>query len=285
MGSWGTGIKQSDAFADAYYEFFERYNEGGDPSEISKQLAGDFSEISKIAEEAHDFWLAIALAQWETKSLDKKVLSAVESIITSGADLKLWRDLGAEERDINRRKIALDKFLEQIRSERPKPKSRRKSKPKTPIYRTGDCIAFRLKNENYGGSVVIETDDHPKCGNNLVAITRLNQTGKPTLDDFKNAEILICNFNNIGFQNLAEIGWYIPDFHKDYAPQLELIGNLNVEFIYDNSNPCGKGYLFSESYSSGWDFAQMADLQFDSEKIKPKPEKTVTVKQLIKNGL
>ena len=49
-------------------------------------------EILEIEEEKHSLWLELALAQWETKSLEQK-----SSII--GADLKNMADLGASEED------------------------------------------------------------------------------------------------------------------------------------------------------------------------------------------
>ncbi len=112
MGTWGTAIKNSDAFADIYSEFFDLYNKGGRPDIISKKVTEDNWEILEIEEEKNSFWFALALAQWETKSLDPKVLSTVENIISSGADLKVWLDLDASKQDIQKRKIALDKFLE-----------------------------------------------------------------------------------------------------------------------------------------------------------------------------
>lgn len=285
MGSWGTGIKQSDAFADVYDTFFDLYNNGGNPVDISTQIKIDFSEILENDEEKHEFWFALALAQWETKCLDFNVLNTVEDIISNNSDIKLWENLGAPNSDLKKRKVALNKFLVQIKSERPKPKLRKKIKVKTPIYNVGDCIVFKLKDGFYGGAVVIESDHHPKLASNLIATTRLNQQIKPTINDFKNIEILVCNYKYTGFPDRAQIRWHYPDQFKNYQDIYELIGNLNVEFTYDNSNRDGKGYLFDNSTSFDWSIAPIADLQFESEKTKPKSDKIVTLKQLIKNVL
>jgi hypothetical protein len=99
MGTWGTAIKDNDAFADIYREFFDLYNKGGLPDIISKKVIDNNWEILEIEEEKNSLWFAIALAQWETKSLDPKVLSKVEDIVSSGADLIIWLDLGASEQD------------------------------------------------------------------------------------------------------------------------------------------------------------------------------------------
>lgn len=287
MGSWGTGIKQSDAFADVYDTFFDRYNDGQNPVDIFEQIKKDFSEILENEEEKHEFWFALALAQWETKCLDRNVLTTVENIISTNADLRLWENLGAPDSDLKKRKIALDKFLVLINSDRPKQKPRKKTKFYPPIYKDGDCITFKLKNGNYGGAVILNYDSHPKIGHCLlVATTRLNQKEKPTLDQFRNSEILICNFNGFNFHNHAEIKGHTLDFRKDNTGLNDLIGNLEVEFEFDNSNQDGKGYLFAPNVSTGGEyFGHMADLQFEYEKTNPKPDKILTLRQLIKNGL
>jgi hypothetical protein len=112
MGTWGTAIKDSDAFADVYTEFFNLYNKGEQPDNISSTIKSSYNAMLDIEEEKHGFWFALAFAQWETKSLDSEVLSKVEKIIYSGDDLQLWLDLGASNQDIKKRKIALDGFLE-----------------------------------------------------------------------------------------------------------------------------------------------------------------------------
>jgi len=281
MGTWGTAIKDSDAFADIYSEFFDLYNKGGQPEIISQKIVDDNWEILEIEEEKNSLWFALALAQWETKSLDPKVLSTIEDIITSGADLKIWLDLGASEQDIKKRKIVLDKFLEKTKSDRPKAKPRKREREKTPIFAIGDCLVFKLTNGNYGGAVVLATDNNPETAYNLVATTRLNQSNKPTLKDFENAEVLICNFGQ--WQDKVDVTWYMPDlFYKDYAVTYENIGKISVDLEYDTKNYEGKAYLFKPSYTSGWSMNNSAERQFESEITKPKTTKTLTIKQLTK---
>jgi hypothetical protein len=283
MGTWGTAIKASDAFADIYHEFFDLYNKGGEPTRISKKIIEDNWEILEIEEEKHSLWFALALAQWETKSLDPKILATVTEIISSGADLKTWLDLGASEQDIKKRKIALEKFLKKIKSDRPNPAPRRRPRLKTPIFSTGDCLMFKLKNGNYGGAVVLATDSSPDTAYNLVATTRLNEKAKPTLADFENAEVLVCNFGQ--WQDRSEVTWYMPDlFYKDYSGTYELVGKITVELSYNARDYEGKGYLFKPSYTAGWNMNDAFEKQFEAELTKPRSSKTVTVKQLTKKA-
>ena len=282
MGYWSTAIKDNDAFADIYDEFYELYNKGGQPDIISKEIISDNWEILQIEEEKNSLWFAIALAQWETKSLDPTILSKVEDIISSGADLKIWLDHGANEQNIKKRKIALEKFLEKIKSDRPKAKPRKRAKSKTPVFATGDCLTFKMTNGNYGGAVILAADDDPETADNLVATTRINQSVKPTLKEFENAEVLIRNIGQCQDRPEA-IFWCMPDlFLKNYSHIYELTGRLSVEIEYDATNYTGEGYLFKPAYTSGWYMNEIAERQFNSELEKPKPSKTLTIKELTK---
>lgn len=281
MGTWGTTIKDSDAFADIYDEFFELYNKGGQPDSISKKILADNWEMLEIEEEKHSLWFALALSQWETKSLDSKVFSTVESIIKSGADIELWLNLGASEQNIEKRKIVLEKFLEKLKSEKLKAKQRKRAKLKTPIFSTGDCLVFKLKTGNFGGAVVLATDENPETAYNLIAITRLNQKSKPSPEDIENAEVLICNFGD--WQDRPTVSWHMPDlFLKKYSDIIEVVGKISVDIEYDSKNHGGKGYLFKPSYTAGWSLNETVERQFESELSKHKPSSTLIIKQLTK---
>jgi hypothetical protein len=281
MGTWGTAIKDNDAFADIYSEFFDLYNKGGQPHDISLKIITDNWEMFEIEEEKHSFWFALALAQWETRSLEPEVFATIENIISSGANLKVWLELGSTKEDIKKREVALHRFLEKLKSDRPKVKLRKKEKLIKAIFSKGDCLTFKLRNGNYGGAVVLEEDTNPETAYNLIATTRLNKSSKPTLSDFQTAEVLICNFGE--WNDRPDIAWYMPDlFHKHYTDIYEMIGKLLVETQFDSRNHFGKKSLFKPSYTSGWYMNDNIDRQLDSEITRQKPSKTLTIKQLIK---
>src|SRR5262245_42317500 len=139
MGIWGMAIKDNDTFADIYDAFFDLYNKGGQPEIISQQIVAEYGEILETDEEKHSFWFALALAQWETNTLDPHVLSRVEQIISSGEDLINWREAGASEAVIEKRMNVLDKFLTRLKSNKPSVKSRKRAKQKVSIFSSGDC--------------------------------------------------------------------------------------------------------------------------------------------------
>ena len=84
MGTWGTAIKSNDTSSDIYADFFELYNEGQEPAEISKKLIKDNTELINNPDDCNNLWFVLALAQWETKSLEQELYEKVKSIIESG---------------------------------------------------------------------------------------------------------------------------------------------------------------------------------------------------------
>jgi hypothetical protein len=197
--------------------------------------------------------------------------------------LKTWLELGATEEDIKKRKITLEKFLEKIKTDKVKAKPRKRTKAKTPIFATGDCLVFKMSNGNYGGAIVLASDHNPETAYNLIATTRINQNEKPTIQDFENAEVLICNFGQ--WQNKPDVTWCMPDlFHKDYSEIYELVDNLSVEIKYDIENYGGKDDLFKPSFTSGWNMKNAMQSQLESELTKPKPSVNLTVKRLTKKN-
>lgn len=283
MGTWGTAIKDNDAFADIYSEFYDQYNEGGLPESISKKIIETHWEILEIEHEKNSLWFALGLAQWETKSLDVEILIKIESVITSGEELAIWLELGASEKDIKKRRIALEKFLQKLKSDRPKAKSRKRIKLRVPIFASGDCVCFRMSNGNYGGAVVLAADYNPETAYNLIATTRINQLTKPTLNDFENSEVLVCNFGS--WEDKPEVTWYMPDLYlREYAELYEVVGRIPIDVMYDVKNYLGDGYLFQPSFTSGWKMNYMIEKQLESEETKTKPTKSLKLKQLINKG-
>lgn len=156
MGTWGTSIASNDTYLDIYGDFFLQYNKGKDVKEISKYLQNVNRETINENDSAdcHNFWFALAMAQWETKALDLETLNKVKKIIETGDDLKQWKELGAGVTEIAKRQKALNNFLTKISLEKAKPRPRTKTKP--PLFQKGDCVTFKLQNRNYGGVVILE---------------------------------------------------------------------------------------------------------------------------------
>lgn len=271
----GTAISSNDTYADIYDEFFDLYNEGQSLEEISKKLIADNQETINKPDDSNNFWFALAKAQWECKQLETEISEKVKQIIETGSDLQVWRRLDADEKDIKKRKVVLDKFWADLQTERPKAKSRKKKVIKQPPFDTGDCLTFKLANGNYGGAVVLEAIRDTEYGHTLIATTRINQPMKPTKTDFETAEVLIANYAN--WDNNFNIKWYLPIRHKQTAHLIEKVATIEVQISYDNDKSM-KGYVADFDI---W-VIQVADQQFKSEEIKAPPNTRQTIKELTK---
>jgi len=126
MGTWSTKIDGSDTFQDIYQNFFDLYNNGEHPVSVGKKIGGDFAEM--FNDDKNDCLFGLALAQWETKSLNPIIFEQVKRVIETGNDLEVWKQLGADAATLEERRVELQKFLKQISLQKEKPKRRKRAK-------------------------------------------------------------------------------------------------------------------------------------------------------------
>ena len=279
MGTWGTGISSNDDYADIYSEFFELYNEGKDVADATALVLARNGEMLGMPEAVNNVWIALAKAQWECKQLQPEVYERVKTIIDSKADLKVWNELGATKSDIEKRRKALNRFLSQLQSAKPKAKVRKKKVICDPIFKKGECLTFKLKNGNFGGAVILEAEYGTELGLNLVAVTRINQPQKPTLETFKSADVMIKNFAS--WDDRAEIIWISKHKPKEVTDLVNVIGTLEVKCDYLSPD-----VRHRYPYTSGWKsvLIEGTNWQFEHEKDNKKPEQTIKVKSLLQRS-
>ncbi len=274
MGTWGTGISSNDTFGDVYDQFFELYNEGAEPDEITKSLITKNQETIQIPEDSNNFWFALAKAQWECNELDPKLLERVRTIVHTGADLEVWRELGASEIDIKKRKAALVKFLGKLESNRSKARSRKKVEIHVPVFEKGDCLTFELKDGCFGGALVLEAIGGKGYAQNLIATLRLNQSTRPTPREIASADVLVANFAI--HQEKPWIMWFFDGTYKPGVEVLEVVGNLPIAQDFEADSQFG--------YVGGWKHWMIdpVNQQFDHERTHSAPKKRVKAESFIK---
>ena len=276
MGTWGPAIKSNDTSSDIYADFFDLYNEGLGPTEISERLIQENQDLINSSDDGNNFWFALALSLWETKSLDQKIYNKVKYLVESGNDLAVWRELDVDESEIRKRKIALGKFFDKISNEKSRPKARKKKKLKQPIYGKGTCLTFILDNGNYGGAIVLAADNTTTYGYNLIVSTRLNQPNQPTTTEFTKSDVLIANFGS--WENKLTVTWYLPDkFEKCYSDLFQVMGYVSVdrEYIPNRTE-------FQANFSGSWHYIiEPINKQFEYE-IAHGITRSFPVKDLIK---
>lgn len=128
MGSWGHRVGESDTFADVYDHFFDEYNNGATPEAATASVRAELGDYFVEYDDRYDAHFALALAQWETQSLEQSLLGQVEHYIESGADLKNWEERGADPNTLAKRAASLSSFLSDLRT--PRPSKKRRKRPK-----------------------------------------------------------------------------------------------------------------------------------------------------------
>lgn len=257
MGTWGTAISSNDTYADIYEQFMDFYNEGLIVQDITKKLIDENQETISLEEDAPNFWFAIANGQWECKALDKEIFSKVENLITSGEDIRIWKELDASPKDLKARENVLNKFLLKLQTEKDKPRRRTKKKFYNSNYSKGDCLVYIMENGNYGGAFVLSDEQQTETGVNYIAITTIDKAAKPTLEDFRTAEVYLKRVNEIDFsQSPIKYNWVdqpqigaFSAFLKNNVVDIEVIGNLPIykEYKIRQDIQVGFGWIVLKS--------------------------------------
>lgn len=111
------------------------------------------------------------------------------------------------------------------------------------IFKKGDCLTYIIENGKYGGAFVLTDEQNTEVGANFIAITKICQTIKPTLENFKNAEIVVRRQQNTYFENLKPffkwdekpiIGVFMAKIFKKENVDIEIVRKLK---IYRNYKP------------------------------------------------
>ncbi|MDP5171967.1 MAG: hypothetical protein NWR72_17080 [Bacteroidia bacterium] len=278
MGTWGPGISSNDTYADAYDEFMELYHQGLEPSDISHRLIAENQETILDEDDAPNFWFALAMAQWECKSLDPDLLARVTELIRFGTDLARWKELGGSDADLKKRSLALEKFLSKIQTEKKTPKARKKKVIREAIFEKGDCFVFRLADGTYGGAIVLESEKQTEHGRSLLAVSRLSEATKPSIKDLLESEVLVLNYQK--WEDHPCIFWYYspkPETGIQDKQQVELIGKTDINLNYDEDD-AQFGSVFN---LIGWTKEVLED-QLDWEKTHQKPALTLQMKSYVK---
>ena len=93
MGTWGTGIFQSDYALDVKDTYMDRIRKGEDDESVMNSLIAEYEREGDFNydDTRYVFWLALAYIQWKTGRLDPMVKERALSCIQDGSELELWK--------------------------------------------------------------------------------------------------------------------------------------------------------------------------------------------------
>lgn len=228
MGSWGTGIEDDDLVADVLGVFDDRLKSGDSVSLATENVLAQFSESLKDSDEEPIVWIAIAKAQWAYGELAPLVLDRVRAFITAGMGLDRWKEAGDSE--LQKRKLKLNRFLEKIEQDNPKPKRRPKLIIRKPIFQPGTCLAIKLSNNEYGAAIVLAADhSRPEYGKNLIATLDYLSQDPPDLSFFENRKWLKLSHHK--WDGSYDINWYHTLGFRKVRSRILVVGKIPLRLM------------------------------------------------------
>ena len=152
----------------------------------------------------------------------------------------MWEELNGTSSDLKKRKKILEEFLNKISKPNEKIKKRKKAIIRQPVFKKGDCLVFKLKNGNYGGAFVLEAEWDTELGMNMLAVTTIDQSAKPTIHDFETAFILTERQEGSPgkYREREYITWCYVKFFKKALTHFEIIGQLTISKDYNSKEHC-----------------------------------------------
>ncbi len=265
MGTFGTGILDSDDALDIHGEYMERYNSGLTPMQIRAGLERRFRSYfeDQIVEDNAGFWLGLAQAQWECKALDEDILGYVSKILEEDLEMDLWGE------EYPQRLRSLKLFHKKIQKAKKSPRRRVKPRHFSLPFSAGDCI-ITTDDGGYGGAICLFAEPGKSKMPSMIAATlRLHQSEKPSLEDFLGSHVVVANYERLdgkpcglGRDPTPAVSGYFGRYpeHFRHAWGYEIAGNLHLERVYG---------ITVYGSSMGFSFSRLRENQFHWEQNYP----------------
>lgn len=272
MGHWGTAILSNDTAADIKDKFFDLYDKGKALNEVRIEVEKNFKEGVSL-EDNTNFWLTLALLQWQVGHLDNDVKENAEKIIDKDLDITVWRESGADEKDLTKRKNELLKLKEKLQTFNPKPrKIKKKVLPKS-ILPKGSVYAFPLKDDNYSAVIILDEILNEDYYFVLILNVDISKKELPSLDEVIHSRVLTKPTHQRDPTIRPAISAYTNAKHKEVVNSFIKIGDVLVKEDYQ------KKYL---SFGAApWTFLLNWANMYLVDKA-PQPTKKFQVKDYIK---
>ena len=204
MGTWSAAIFGNDTSCDTKDEFFERYNKGEEPEDIKNDLLP-----AEEDDDRYDVLFSLAYCLWEVGGLKDDFLAEVKEAVLSGKDIEIARELGADDKFINKRITNLAEFLEKISVKKENPKKR--IAPPVPVeskYRNGAVVVFQYEDGMYGALIAVDGAFFDTETYYAYLQTDIKMTRKPTMEDVRSARILDPSFHSAEYNSFRYSKYY-----------------------------------------------------------------------------
>lgn len=253
---------ENDIEFDIKEEYINYLKDGLSESEADRNVIKNNEDIISLGDnEALEFWVALAIVEWEYGRLQettKKI--AIRMLLDKKADINFS----------NERIYELEKIIKKIQSKQPLKKKIKNDKVFNCIWNIGDVYAYQLKsqvskNKGYSNKYIIfqkvgESKVYPQ---NIIPIIRVANKifdNIPLLEDYLNSEKIIW-FGSPNDYKKKNLVIYRDTFLYDKKMFVKSFKSYPKNIIYiGNSFPIKKEYkegkLLGESYLEWKEFEE-----------------------------
>ncbi|MBD5100689.1 MAG: hypothetical protein HDT29_05440 [Clostridiales bacterium] len=144
-----------------FFDYF--YYETDSFKEIENKVIEFNAKRLNDSNKMHDVYFALADCEWMCGGLSQEIVSKVEEIVASGADIEYWKSsLNVPTRTLERREKALTAFLEKLKTPKDKPMIRWHRERFVYPLKKGDVFTYHSKTHDlWGCGVVLDLRESP----------------------------------------------------------------------------------------------------------------------------
>ncbi|MDE5549693.1 MAG: hypothetical protein K2J13_05530, partial [Clostridia bacterium] len=164
MGWWSAKISGSEEYIDAKAMFFDYfYYETISIKDVENKIIEFNTPRFEDSGKMHDVYFAIAESEWLVGGLSQEIMSKVEDIVSSGADIEYWKSYRhAPQYVLERREKALSDLLKKLKTPKDKPMLRWHRERFVYPLKKGDVFTYHSKTHDvWGCGIALEVKESP----------------------------------------------------------------------------------------------------------------------------
>jgi hypothetical protein len=182
------------------------------------------------------FWVSLGEVQWRYGYGDPEVIEKIKDSYGYNTN----QEMGIQKFDIEALKSVVEDFLEKIESENPSPHPIPESSPYKPIFKKGDCLVICHDNGEYGGAIVLATDQGEMAQNLICSLDYLSKT-EPSMEVFEERKWLMLSHHH--WNDELDLGWYGPIGFEEHQNRIKKVGRTKITLLDPDRSLYALGWI------------------------------------------
>ena len=222
MGTWGSAVDADDTFQDVVGLFDHHLKREQSLDAANDAVRTSYRDQLSDFDDGPSILLAIIDRQWTSGTVDADLLARIQ---VDGFGLANWEGVPPDE--YAKRKANIDRFIQRVSTDNPKPKKIPKLTRRKPKFSAGDCLAFELSDGRFTGGYVLATNDSdPEHGRDLIVMLDYLGVEPPAVDLFESRQWLRLNHGK--WDGKLDCSWYGPEKFRSVSKKLSVVATVAV---------------------------------------------------------